>query len=270
LVVSIIADLAELVTAPRVQLALRRERTAMTRFVTRVWGRMDQEFRSAMSAYNNAWRVMRSGMDREYFLAELLGSVSVPEGAMVAPDFWKPGDNDPLGRGVHTFHYGDFVNDAWSQASLAGNGALTLGLWRQVSRMMPVIREAVRIESLKVSVVEDARRVFLDKAMLGGRWTETVWRTFRALGPGSAVTACLSQANYGRRVTDYTDPLDVLSGSAPKLLTLYNCILNAIQDGKISLSESRENRAEHVATLMHVVWMARGPLAFILEVTGDA
>ena len=167
-------------------------------------------------------------------------------------------------------HAGEFVNSVWAEAAAAGSGAGTLAMWHSLSRLDYDLFDEYRFESRQVRVMEDPRSVFMDRVFLlhtsaveGERaWNLTVGAFLLHLEPTSQVDVCLASLRI-RRIAD------VPMGSVVKILRLYNCVIHAIEDGRLLLPEDTE-MPEHVATLMHMVWMTRNALSVILELKGHA
>ena len=176
------------------------------------------------------------------------------------PEFFVSSDEPVNQFGLNA---GDFVNHVFLQAALEGQGFHTLPLWYTFAEMHSEYR-------FDTNLVRDAKASFLTRCLSpGGDWQSVVGSMLDQLNPQAEVSSCLTIANMGRRTLS-DDYVAVIGRSAPKLLSFYNCVLNRIEDGIISFSEDAVEFRSNVATLMHVLWMARGPLAFVLESTGQA
>ena len=251
------ADLLMVAYAPRVELALRAELRAESRVALPGSSGELTTFASMLAAGTVLRRLLEEGLTGSvpYELdesdAKLWGHFSTTSGGV----FRK-------GR------MGELVNTVWVNAELSEVPGSALPYWKALIGVDTA--EEVEFESNRVAVMEDAKRVFLNRATMyqsakenqREHWDWCVGQSIRQLEPHAQIKECLTLANMGRPFESSPDPFVLLSDNAPKTVAFYRCILESVEAGTLTAS------ATSVGTLMHMAWMVGNGLAFVLDRTG--
>ena len=179
-------------------------------------------------------------------------------------DKWLAFADEYMGGGVHL---GDLVDSVWSQHALNGDGALTLPLWRLLALESPGFdRSELIFEGSKKLESGGFSWSYLVKVMLNRRgegraaWESVVGRLLDSLEPRERVLSCSeNSAEIDEKISFDQVSLDPMAA-----MRMYRCIVVSVERGSVRLLND-DRRAENVATLMHLVRMSFGALAFLLD-----
>ena len=188
-------------------------------------------------------------------IADLLEDGAAGQSAAVRE---KPEDlfNSPIGDSVHA---GDIVDFVWFELALKGEGDKALPLYNLLfTALMAFDESELHFEAQKRGNVETA---FLARVLLNERgrgraaWDSVIGEFLNDLVPQAQVDNCFNSA--GNR-------FDIVSLNPYTSVMVYRCLTAAVELGQLVIADN-ERKAHNVATLMHLVRMGHGSLAFLLH-----